>query len=53
VPLAQRGERPGVAVLRACDQDRIAQPLVLDRRPRPERLLDSTPAAQGRLHRAA
>jgi hypothetical protein len=50
MPLAELGERAGVAVLRALDQDRIAEPPVIEGLLPPERLLDLTARREGRLH---
>ena len=50
VPLAQRGKRLAVAVLRASDQNRITQLLVNERPVGPQVLPNLTALAQRRLH---
>src|SRR5215213_2597838 len=50
VPLAQRGERPRIAVFRSLDEDWVTEPLVDQRPLRPRILRNLTARARGRLH---
>src|SRR4029079_5213599 len=50
MPLDERGERLGITVFRALDQDRITELLVDERRGRPRVLPNLTTSAQRRLH---